>query len=441
MARRIASYFPVVTLTQSGNRTRDLTLELWTRIRIDWGFASDRLAEAFRKRRELGARERREVAETLYGMIRQARRIDFALEGLRLGGDRRELARWVAYHVLEGQLGPEAAARLVPADWAAVARVDERIARERDPARRLGLRRSLPDWLARRLLDEYGAQADAVAEALNARAPLCVRANTLKITREELVGRLGAEGVEARPARWASAGAILETRTNLYGLAAFTDGLFEAQDEASQLVAELVAPPPRSLFVDACAGAGGKTLAVGALLGSRGRVVALDVDARKLEELRRRARRAGLSNARAIAVGDSEWPDEVEALRGKADRVLVDAPCSGIGALRRNPEARWRLREEDLVRLPEQQKTIARRARALVAPGGRLIYATCTILAAENEAVAATLDGEGWEPVRPAEIWGGERARELVDESGRFLKLLPHRHGTDGFFAAVWRRR
>jgi 16S rRNA (cytosine967-C5)-methyltransferase len=428
-------------MTQSGNRTRDLILELWTRIRIDWGFATDRLAEAFRKRRELGARERREVAETLYGMIRQARRVDFALEGFRLSGDRRELARLTAYRLLEGQLDPGEAARALPGDWEAVARVDERIERERDPARRLGLRRSLPDWLARRFLAEYGDEADALAAALNERAPLALRANSLRTTREALAGRLAGEGLETHATVHAQAGLIADTRVNVYGLAAFKEGLFEAQDEASQLVAELVAPPPRGLVVDACAGAGGKTLALGALLGSRGRIVALDIDERKLEELRRRARRAGLTNARAVTVTTDGWPDEVAALAGRADRVLVDAPCSGIGALRRNPEARWRLTEEDLRRLPDQQRAIARRAWSLVAPGGRLVYATCTVLRAENEDVAAALGGAGWEPVRPAEIWGGERARALVDASGFHLKLLPHRHGTDGFFAAVWRKR
>jgi 16S rRNA (cytosine967-C5)-methyltransferase len=297
--------------------------------------------------------------------------------------------------------------------------------------------------LSKRLISQYGDRADELATALNQRAPLTVRANTLKTTREALVARLAEEKVVARPTRFAPAGLTLETRVNMFGLAAFKDGLFEAQDEASQLVAELVAPPPKGLVVDACAGAGGKTLGLGAIMENRGRLVALDVDARKLEELRRRARRAGLSNARAIAVDAESWPDEVEALRGRAERVLVDAPCSGLGALRRNPEARWRLGEEDLARFPAQQLAIARRAQNLVAPGGRLIYATCTVLRAENEDVLdklVTSCGPGWEIMRTAEIWGTERASWVSDVSATFLKLLPHRHDTDGFFAAVLRR-
>jgi 16S rRNA (cytosine967-C5)-methyltransferase len=429
-------------MTQSVNRVRDLTLELWTTTRIDWGFATDRIAAVFRRERSLGSRERREVAETLYGMIRQARRIDFALDGVRVAGAEKELARWVAYRLLAGELDDAAARKeLGSIDWAQVRAVDERIARERDPVRRLGLGKSLPDWLARRFLEQYGDEAPALADALNRRAPMAIRANTLKTTREALTARLAADGLEAAPSKLAPSGLVLETRVNAFGLKAFQEGLFEVQDEASQLVAELVAPPPKGLVVDACAGAGGKTLALGALLGNKGRLVALDVDGRKLEELRRRARRAGLSNARAIEVEPESWPDEAEALRGKADRVLVDAPCSGVGALRRNPEARWRLKEDDLERLPREQLAIARRSMGLVAPGGRLVYATCTILKEENERVVEQLVAPGWEVVRAAEVWGTERALAVSDATGTYLKTLPHRHDTDGFFGAVLRRK
>ena len=227
----------------------------------------------------------------------------------------------------------------------------------------------------------------------------------------------------------------------MFGLPAFKEGLFEVQDEASQLVAEVTAPPPRGLVIDACAGAGGKTLALGALLENRGRLLALDVDPKKLEELSRRARRAGLSNHRALEVDATAYPDEVEALRGRADRVLVDAPCSGIGALRRNPEARWRLSEDDIPRLAGEQLGIARRAMSLVAPGGRLVYATCTVLRQENEAVVDQLLAPGWEVMRVAEIWGSERAAAVTDPSGTYLKLRPDRHDTDGFFAAILYRR
>jgi 16S rRNA (cytosine967-C5)-methyltransferase len=429
-------------MTQSSNKARDLVLSLWTRTRIDWEFASGRIAETFRKEKSLAARDRRWVAETLYGMIRFARKIDFALEGHRLGGDQREQARLLAFELLEKEIDVEAAGKaMAGVDWAKVAAVEERIDKERDPVERLGLMHSLPEWLARVFLDEMGPHADAVAAALNKRAPLTLRVNTLLATREAVLARLAEAGITAHPTKYAAAGIILDTRVNVFGTEVFKEGLVEVQDEASQLVCELVAPPPKSIVVDACAGAGGKTLALGALAGGKGRLVALDVEERKLEELRRRARRAKLTNVQAVHITETGgYPDEIEALRGRADRVLVDVPCSGLGALRRNPEARWRLSPEDLERLPREQESIARRAAQLVAEGGRLIYATCTILRRENEGVVERLGDLGFVPMRAAEIWSTDRAMPISDVTATFLKTRPDLHDTDGFFAAVLRR-
>jgi 16S rRNA (cytosine967-C5)-methyltransferase len=234
---------------------------------------------------------------------------------------------------------------------------------------------------------------------------------------------------------------VLETHLNAYGLASFKEGLFELQDAGSQLIAEACAPPPRGLVVDACAGAGGKTLALGALLGNRGRLVALDSSERKLEELRDRARRAGLTNTRAIAVADGREAESFGELAGRADRVLCDVPCSGLGVLRRNPEARWRLAPADLDELPRLQRRLLETYAGLVAPGGRLVYATCTILRSENDDVvdAFLAAHDGFEPVLLKEILGSERAAAIGD--GARLRLSPDTHDTDGFFAAVMRRR
>ncbi len=204
----------------------------------------------------------------------------------------------------------------------------------------------------------------------------------------------------------------------------------------------VVAPPPRGLVVDACAGAGGKTLALAAALGNKGRVVAADVDRRKLTELKRRAKRAGATNVQSVILdADGDYPAPLTRLEGAADRVLVDAPCTGIGALRRNPEARWRMTEGDLDRMPALQLEIARRALSLVAPGGRLIYATCTLLRAENEAVVDALLAEYplLELMPAKKVWGADRAALVCDPTGSYLKVDPHTHGTDGFFAAVLR--
>ncbi|HTE51444.1 MAG TPA: RsmB/NOP family class I SAM-dependent RNA methyltransferase [Kofleriaceae bacterium] len=427
-----------------------LVLDLWQRTRIDWGFASDRLAEAFRRERRLRSDERRFAAETLYGMIRHLRRVDEALAagGLRPGGPAPDRERLLAYLVLEGGLAPEDAARHARAiDWQRVAGIDAELARERDPVRRVARIHSLPDWLAQILVAERGAEvAELLAASLNQRAPMTVRANLLAGDGAALVADLAAEGIAAHRGELATAAVVVDDRTNLFATGAFKRGLFEAQDEGSQLIAELVAPPPRSRVIDYCAGAGGKTLALAAILASRGRVVACDVDPRKLTELRRRARRAAASNIQTITLPpepDAATPPALASLEGGSERVLVDAPCTGIGALRRNPEARWRLVPADLERMPALQLAITRRALELVKPGGRLVYATCTALRAENEGVIERLLAErsGLELVPPKDVWGSARAAPIVDASGRFLELLPHRHGTDGFFAAVLRRR
>jgi 16S rRNA (cytosine967-C5)-methyltransferase len=211
----------------------------------------------------------------------------------------------------------------------------------------------------------------------------------------------------------------------------------EAQDEGSQLLADLAIVADAKLVVDLCAGAGGKTLAIAARLGNRGRIVATDVDAGKLDELRRRARRAKVSSAQALHLDSGRWPPALDALRGKADVVFVDAPCSGIGALRRNPEARWRLREADLATFAARQAEILGNARALLAPGGRLVYATCTLLAVENEDVVAAVTGPDLVVVPLSEVLG-EPAHAI--SRGSALTVTPHRHSTDGFFAQVMRR-
>lgn len=429
---------------------RSLILELWQQTRMDWSFATDTLSRVFRRERWLGSSERRFVAEMLYSMIRHARRIDLALEqgGLKSVGRAPDSARLLACMVLEYELSPEEAAKHEDKiDWAKVAAVDEKIAGFRRPVERIAARHSLPDFLAELLVADLGAEeAEALAEALNKRAPMSLRANTLKTTLPELQEALAAEGIETTPGQYGLQTLKVDTRTNLFGLDAFQRGLFEAQDEGSQLIAELVAPPPKGMIVDYCAGAGGKALALAAMLENRGRILASDVDKRKLKELRRRAKRAGVGNVQVVELSNdtgSALPKPFENILGKASRVLVDAPCTGVGALRRNPEARWRLSEADLKQLPEKQLAIARRAMELVAPGGRLIYATCTVLKRENEDVVEALMAgrDDLEIISPREVWGAKRGEALVDKSGQYLLTLPNRHGSDGFFAAVIRRK
>ena len=414
-----------------GGRLRALVLELWQRTRMDWGFVTDRLALTFRKETWIGAHERRFVSETLYGLVRNLRRVDLGLErGRKVWQSPRDLERLLALLVLEGELDPERAAKILPElDWPAVVGVDQAIGRERNVAKRIALSASLPDWLAARLVADWRDEAEALALALNERAPMTIRANTLVTARDALAEALAP--LATHRGTWIDTALIVDTRTNLFATKPFTRGEFEAQDEGSQLLAELAVPrAPKPIVIDYCAGAGGKTLALAARLQNRGRIVASDVDGKKLEELRRRARRAQVSNTRAVGMR------ELDELRGKADVVLVDAPCSGTGALRRNPEARWRLREDELAGFAKRQREIIDEAAKLVAPGGRLVYATCSLLACENADVVAATDLAAVplaEVLDPALVTAFER-------DGAFT-ATPHRHGTDGFFAAVLRHR
>jgi len=451
-----------------GGRLRALVLELWQRTRMDWGFVSDRLSVTFRREKWIGAHERRFIGEVLYGLVRHLRRIDAAIaRGRRTSKPPRDLERLLALLVLERLIEPARAARVEgDLDWRAVAGIDEAIAGERRPAARIALAASLPDWLAARFVAEWGDEAEPLALALNRRAPMTVRANLLVGDRDALALELERAGLETRAGAWCDTALIVESRTNLFGLEAFQRGAMEAQDEGSQLLADLAVAGAgeRPLVVDLCAGAGGKTLAMAARLGNRGRLLATDIDPKKLEELRRRARRAAVSNAQAIALADGPWPPAIgpkglrpaprakpvgspprdslsliDALRGRADVVLVDAPCSGIGALRRNPEARWRLRDADLAGFAARQRAILDGAVPLLAPGGRLVYATCTLLAAENrEVVDGFLAARGeLTQISLARVLG-ERASALGD--GTSFTVAPHTHGTDGFFAAVMQR-
>jgi 16S rRNA (cytosine967-C5)-methyltransferase len=434
----------------AGGPVRRAAVTFAARAREDWSYASSILNTGFRESR-LGQNERRLVAEAVYGQIRLHRRVDHLLAfGLKPTGRRldelppaeRDLARYLGYLVLGAGIAPADAAAAAPARLTApitaLGREDEALAAIGDPRRRAAIRLSYPDWIFERFAAELGLEeAEALCAAMNERAPLAVRANTLRTTRDELRATLAAAGVASEPTALAPDGLRLLSHVNAYGLAAFQQGLFEVQDEGSQLVSELCAPPPAGTLVDACAGAGGKTLALAALARNRGRVIALDVDGRKLVELRRRARRAGLTNVQAR----EPTPEVLLSLNGRGERVVCDVPCSGLGVLRRNPEARWRLTPATIAELPPKQRGILERYAALCAPGGRIIYATCTVVRAENDDV---VDGflaahPEFERVAAKEILGAARAAAIGD--GVSLRLFPHRQGTDGFFAAVVRRR
>jgi len=268
-----------------------------------------------------------------------------------------------------------------------------------------------------------------------------LRVNLLKADRATARRALAGEGVDVAPTPWSPVGLRLNERVALGGLAAFKDGLVEVQDEGSQLTALLVDARPGMRVVDFCAGAGGKTLALAAGMANRGKLVACDVSARRLERAVRRLRRAGVGNAerRVLTSERDKW---VKRHAGGFDRVLVDAPCLGTGTWRRNPGDKWRVTPEDLADLVVRQQQILRGAARLVQPGGRLVYATCSVLREEDEAQAeAFLAAEPEFSVVPAARAWHETIGGAAPGSYRYLRLTPARHGTDGFFVAIFERK
>jgi 16S rRNA (cytosine967-C5)-methyltransferase len=411
----------------------------------DQGWLADRALERALRDARLFAAERRAVAEAVYGLTRWQGQLDWLLAAP--GGAVPSLStRYAGWLVRFGGLAADAVARRLSVPAAALAALggaEARLGALTDPIERLALRGSLPFWLARRFTEELGeAEAAALVGVLNDRAPLTVRANLLRGTRDELRALLAAEGTEATPTRFSPWGLTLDGHQNAFALPSFKAGRFEIQDEGSQLIALACGARPGWTVVDACAGAGGKALALAAEMRNRGTLWALDADAGRLDEARRRARRDGVDNLRVRAIAaDGAADAQLEDLMGRADVVLVDAPCSGLGTLRRKPDARWRLGPGDPEKFATLQKELAARFSRLVKPGGRLVYATCAIGRAENQAVAeqiaATLP---FDPAPLTALLGAERA-EALGVAGHTLQLMPHRHGTDGFFMAAFTRR
>jgi 16S rRNA (cytosine967-C5)-methyltransferase len=273
-----------------------------------------------------------------------------------------------------------------------------------------------------------------LAAALNQPAPLDLRVNTLKTNREAVLAQFAAEGIATVAGSLSPLAIRLRDKPALARHPLFLAGAFEVQDEGSQLLGYLMEPRRGEMVVDFCAGAGGKTLLLGALMRNTGRLYAYDVSDKRLARLKPRLARSGLSNVHPVRI-EHERDTRIKRLAGKVDRVLVDAPCSGLGTLRRNPDLKWRQGEDSVAELAVKQAAILAAAARLVRPGGRVVYATCSLLTAENEAVVdAFLAGHPDFTLAPA---SEVLARHGIAVDGDFLRLLPYRQNTDGFFAAV----
>ncbi|MBM4162126.1 MAG: 16S rRNA (cytosine(967)-C(5))-methyltransferase RsmB [Ignavibacteria bacterium] len=426
--------------------------ELFQLIRASGKPADSLIDSFFRSHKYLGSHDRRFISETVYGTLRHLRRCDTVLRRVMssrpyaVSPEEGYMLLLAAYlllvekqtHVTRGDLLPHMRSSRLKDELADVLNetVTEEESAENDPEEGIGVRHSFPDWIVKRLLQEYGeGETEKLCASLNTQAPLILRVNTLKTTIEECRRQLHAEGVETRRTRLSPVGLEVPKRINIFRLRAFQQGMFEVQDEGSQLVSTLIDPKPTAKLMDVCAGAGGKTLHFAALMANRGEIVAADVSTYRLDQLRKRARRAGVSNVRARAVKDLS--DLNDLFAGYFDIVFVDAPCTGLGTIRRNPGLKWTVTEESVHELSVKQRSILEASAPLVKPGGALVYATCTLLREENEDVVDAFLSNHVEFIL---VNPGFRLSQLGihrEESVRYVKLLPHREGTDGFFCAL----
>lgn len=386
----------------------------------------------FRRHRALGSRDRALLADAVYAILRRK----LLLEAL--AGDVDTLRRLVLLAL------PLPRETLLPAISAAERQWLQACDAQAPDALPESCRHNLPPWLADALRGQLGSEFDAAAQALLAPAPLDLRVNILRQKRSQAQAALRALGLDATATPWSSWGLRVTGKPDLQRTQPYRQGVVEVQDEGSQLLALLVGARRSETVADVCAGAGGKTLALGAAMRGSGRLYAFDVSAARLDVLRARVARSGLGNVHPMVLAAA--PDaRLQRLYGKMDRVLVDAPCSGLGTLRRSPDLKWRQTEAAVADFAVQQGQILARAARLLRPGGRLVYATCSLLEPENEAVAAAFGAThpdfSAEPV--ATILAEQKvadASALCCAEGLYLRLWPHRHGTDGFFAAAWRR-
>jgi 16S rRNA (cytosine967-C5)-methyltransferase len=389
----------------------------------------------FRNHKALGQRERHALAETAYAVLRQ--RLLWAHLAQSGHGP---LERRMALLAWQGQ--PHVIKNGATADEVAWLARTESIDRTTLPDK---LRHNMPDWLSNSLRDQLGTEDFwALVETFSAGAPLDLRVNAVKSKREAVLEALIAAGVPAQVTPYSPTGIRIEGKPALQKMPLYVEGHVEVQDEGSQLLALLTGAKRGEMVVDFCAGAGGKTLALGAMMRNTGRLYAFDVSGHRLENLKPRLARSGLSNVYATQIAH-ENDDRIKRLRGKIDRVLVDAPCSGLGTLRRNPDLKWRQSPKAVEEMQAKQKAILNSAVRLLKPGGRLVYATCSLMPAENEVVAQAFAAEHPDVVQvdareKLEQAGVTQAESLVTPAGH-LRLWPHRHATDGFYAVAWEKK
>lgn len=455
------------------NPGRRLALKVLREVDEDGAFLNLALDQALERSR-LGSSDRSLATELAYGVVRWRGRLDWVLDRLssrpvrELPGFIRNILRMGLYQLLfleripphaavaeavalAHEFGHRGTAALVNAVLRQAARRGREVPLpepEPDPVRRIAVEWSHPEWLVRRWLERWGPEkTSALCAVDNEAAPVTLRTNLLRTTREDLLARLRAEGATAGPGRFFPEAVVYGGPQPLRELESYRAGLFTVQDEAAMAPARAVRPQPGWLVVDACAGVGGKSTHLAELMGDRGRIVACDLFEHKLRLLERTAERLGLKSIEARVLDARTLP--TGDLAGKADAVLVDAPCSGLGVLRRRPDLRWRMRENDLVELARLQREILTAAAGCVRPGGVIVYATCTLEREENEEVvegflASNLEfvvddafaAAGLDPAVEGLDIGGPTVQSCPGrrERGGSLVFTPRSRGPDGFY-------
>jgi 16S rRNA (cytosine967-C5)-methyltransferase len=422
---------------------------------------SDRPADSlidtyFRARKYLGSHDRRFIAETTYGTLRHLRKCEYHLTAAIVGvsdnllNDDKIILLIVSYLSFEGKI-PEITPEIL------LTRLTGTQTKEKVgflltnllkpvaiPAesviQKIGIEYSFPDWMVERFIEQYGeSETEKICASLNEQAPLTLRVNTLKASVEQCQKELQKQGIETTRTPLSPIGLNIAKRINIFSLSMFRDGWFEVQDEGSQLLPILIDPKPNAKVLDVCAGAGGKTLEFAALMKNRGEIFATDINGFRLEELRKRTKRAGVQNVRVQEIETIE--DLVDRYKDFFDIVFVDAPCSGLGTIRRNPGMKWMVTEQTVKEVSDKQKAILHSSVPLVKPEGRLVYATCTLLRQENEDVI-----EEFLMLHPEFSIVKLNADTPLVPSVRgtstdsFFKLFPHIQKIDGFFCAVLKK-
>jgi 16S rRNA (cytosine967-C5)-methyltransferase len=391
------------------------------------GPADAKLSAFFRQHRELGNKQRGFVADAVYGVIRRLSLLSFLADGQ----DARKLViAWLLR--VQGYSVRDLADSLnkQQATWA------EEIKAKDTQQLSLEIQADMPLWLWQTMLQQYSTeQALTIARSMHQPAPLDLRVNTIKNSREQVLATFAQQGINAQATPYSPFGIRLQQRVAIQKNPLFLRGDIEVQDEGSQLLSVLLAPKRGEMVADFCAGAGGKSLAIGALMKNSGRIYAFDIAEKRLQNLAARLKRSGLSNLHSQLIS-SEQDSKLKRLHGKFDKVLVDAPCSGLGTLRRNPDLKWRQQPSDLAELNEKQKAILNSAAKLVKNGGYLLYATCSILQQENQQIVAEFLAQHSE-FALVPISSVLQQQQIALPQEDYLQLLPHLHQTDGFFAAL----